>query len=290
MKRLAAPAFHELELFDACVDEMDEVGREVYVESRPNIRAVAEEFAAKSPAQTWCDLPRARHGHAEDIVAGKLSKRALTDLYKVGVVKSIGRPRHIYDQILVAAQGQCPYCAGIGAAQTLDHYLPKAKFPALSVHPLNLVPACHACNTDAGASFPESPNLQPIHPYLDKDCFFSERWINAEVVQSEPVVVIFFVAPPASWPSHDRQRARQHFEECSLKTRFSNQVAGELGPLIRQRKSSLSVFSSEQFAAHLRVVAEDDELLLNGWKRTMYLALSESDWFCSADFNSEAID
>ncbi|WP_336972216.1 HNH endonuclease [Alcaligenes sp. PF14] len=287
MKKLATPVFNELELFDACTAEMDDATRKTFTASRADIQAAAEEFSAHSSTWSWCDLPRARHGHKEDIIAGELSKGVLMDLYDENVVKSKGHPRNIYDQILVAAQGQCPYCAGIGSARTLDHYLPKAKFPALSVHPYNLVPACRDCNTDAGAGFPTSQDLQPIHPYLDKDCFFLERWIHAEVVHCEQVVVRFFANPPIHWPIIDQQRAKQHFEDCDLRNRFSNQVAGELTPLIRQRKSSLAVFSSDQFRAHLLTVAEETSLLLNGWKRTMYLALSESHWFCSANFNED---
>ncbi|WP_156414156.1 HNH endonuclease [Bordetella sp. N] len=285
MKKLTAPAFQELDIFDACADEMDNGARTIFTASRLDIQAAAYAFSAQSGTQAWCHLPRARHGHREDIIAGGLSKGDLMDLYDKGVIGSKGRPRDIHDQILVAAQGQCPYCAGIGTARTLDHYLPKAKFPALSVHPHNLVPACRDCNTDAGAGFPAAPELQPIHPYLDKDCFFLERWVYAEVIRCEPVAIRFFANPPGHWPAVDQQRARQHFADCGLKDRFSSQVAGEISPLILQRKSSLAVFSSAQFKAHLHVVAADHHLLLNGWKRTMYLALYENDWFCSADFN-----
>lgn len=287
MKRLTTPNFQALELFDACIDELDDVEKEVFNASRPEILSAASVFADHSATQTWYALPRARHGHKEDIVAGRLSKGDLMDLYDEGVVKSKGIPRDIYDKILVAAQGQCPYCAGIGTARTLDHYLPKAKFPALSVHPHNLVPACRDCNTDAGAGFPELLNLQPIHPYLDKDCFFLERWIHAEIIRCEPVVVRFFANPPVHWLVADQERAIQHFQDCNLRDRFSIQVAGELQPLILQRKSSLAVFSSDQFREHLRVISEDEGLLLNGWKRTMYFALCESDWFCSVDFNGD---
>lgn len=285
MKKLTIPPFKDLEIFDACLAEMDPITRNPFIESRINILATAEDFAAHSAIASWCHLPRARHGHREDIIAGKLSKGGLMDLYDEGVVKSKGDPRNIYDKILVAAQGRCPYCAGIGDAKTLDHYLPKAKFPGLSVHPYNLVPACRDCNTDAGAGYPTSLELQPIHPYLDKDCFFLERWVSAEVIFGSPPVIRFFSNPPHHWSDIDKKRATQHFSDCKLKVRFSNQVAGELGPLILQRKMSLAVFSQAQFEAHLRVIVEDDNLLLNGWKRTMYLALCESDWFCSVDFN-----
>lgn len=51
----------------------------------------------------------------------------------------------------------CPACLSadllerIGGRSSvdLDHYLPKAVYPALSVHGLNLVPICHLCNSNA---------------------------------------------------------------------------------------------------------------------------------------------
>lgn len=266
MKKLATPAFNVLDLFDACASEMDEVARQPFTASRAQIQLATDAFSAHSATQTWCQLPRARHGHGEDIITGSLSKSHLMNLYDEGVLKSKGRPRDIYDQILVAAHGQCPYCAGIGNARTLDHYLPKAKFPTFSVHPHNLVPSCRDCNTDAGAGFPTSPEFQPIHPYLDKDCFFLERWVHAEVIRCEPVVLRFFAAPPVHWSDIDQQRAKKHFVDCKLTDRFSSQVAGELSPLILQRKSSLAVFSTAEFRAHLRIVANDESLLLNGSK------------------------
>lgn len=285
MKRLPTPNVQALDLFDACVDEMGVAGKAVFNASRSSMQKAADNFSVHSRTHEWCNLPRARHGHREDVVAGELSKGDLVDLYDQGVIKSIGRPREIYDRILAGARGSCPYCAGIGSSRTLDHYLPKSKFPAFSVHPLNLVPACRDCNTDAGAGFPMLPNEQLIHPYLDLDFFFLERWVHAEVVRCEPIVIRFFAKPPIHWSRTDKARAKQHFGGCNLRDRFSSQVAGELSPLILQRKSTLSVFSSAQFKDHLRVAAEDGNLLLNGWKRTMYLALCESVWFCTADFN-----
>jgi 5-methylcytosine-specific restriction endonuclease McrA len=284
MKRLKLPPFSELELYDACIAEMVPESRTSFTVSREDMKFAASDFIARSATRTWCQLPRARHGHKEDIVVGALSKGSLMELYDEGVVKSKGLPRTIYDEILVAALGLCPYCADIGDAKTLDHYLPKAKFPGLSVHPYNLIPACRDCNTDAGAGFPMSEELQPINPYLDKDCFFLERWIHAEVIPCVPPVVTFFTSPPDHWLDIDKKRAKKHFKDCNLGTRFTKQVAGELGPLIGQRKKSLAVFSPAQFAEHLRVIVDDNSLLLNGWKRTLYLALSGSHWFCSVDF------
>jgi len=47
----------------------------------------------------------------------------------------------------------CPVCDGTwmektitGHVGSIDHFLPRSKYPALSVHPLNLLPVCVVCN------------------------------------------------------------------------------------------------------------------------------------------------
>lgn len=287
MKRLASPPHSPLDLYDACVSEAEGELKAHLAINRNSLDEAAQVFDAHSATKTWCDLPRARHGHREDIVIGTLSKGSLMDLYSSGVVGSTGAPRKIYDDIMVAAKGECPYCGGIGTPRTLDHYLPKSKFPAYSVLPRNLVPACRDCNTDAGAGFPNTPQNQPIHPYLDKDCFFNERWVYGEVHRSDPIVVTFTVTPPEHWADNDKQRATQHFAACGLAGRYSSRVAGDISPLILQRQSSLAQFSPDQFRDHLNIVSSDANLLLNGWKRTLYHALCSSDWFCDANFNDD---
>ncbi|WP_455179248.1 HNH endonuclease [Azospirillum melinis] len=210
----------------------------------------------------------------------------MKSLYEENVVKSKGQARKIYDEIYVSAHGNCPYCGEIGDVETLDHYLPKAYFPSFAVLPVNLIPSCNKCNKGTSGAFPLTPDLQPINPYLDDDHFFLERWITAEVLRIDPIVARFKAEPPTHWSDTDKSRAKQHFIDYKLQERFSKQVSGEVGPLLTQRKITLRDFSEDQFRDHLNIIVNDEDLLLNGWKRTLYLALCESDWFCKVDFNS----
>ncbi len=41
---------------------------------------------------------------------------------------------------------KCPLC-GVRDVTDLDHYAPRSIFPEYSVHPKNLIPTCHECNT-----------------------------------------------------------------------------------------------------------------------------------------------
>lgn len=291
MKRLNLPAYESTALFDASVAGLaNEALREKFEENRPKIVDAFQLYDENSQARTWCNLPRAAHGQPDAIVVGTLTKRELISLYSDGVVKSHGKPRKIYDQIKISAHGECPYCGGAGEMDeegelgTADHFLPKAYFPAYSVMPVNLVPACRLCNDGMRAGFPTDENLQPLHPYLDDDHYFAEKWLVGSVCPGKPLSLDFEVIPPVHWPEKDRRRVYAHFEACRLEKRYRSYVWPEIIPLISQRQTSLSNFSPDQFREHLAVTADEPCLPINGWKRVLYSALADSDWFCEEDF------
>lgn len=80
----------------------------------------------------------------------------------------VERYRAVNDELLV-----CPVCDGHQDYE-VDHFYPKAHYPALSCHPLNLVPVCVGCNrrTNKGEKKPldlagAHPASRWFHPYLD---------------------------------------------------------------------------------------------------------------------------
>ncbi|SHK54642.1 hypothetical protein SAMN05444000_1381 [Shimia gijangensis] len=287
MKKLNVPEYPSIELFDNGVEDLNAAALSpLFLANRQAVQDAYVDFHSETLTQTWSNLPKARHGHPTAIIVGGLSKENLVKLYDEGVVKSKGQARKIYDSIKLAAHDECPYCGGVGEIGSLDHYLPKARFPAYSVLPSNLVPACDVCNKGMGSNFPSNPNLQPLHPYFDAPHFFDEKWTIARVSQETPIVVSFDVAAPPGWSVKDQSRVAQHFEDCNLGERYRSRVWSELAPLISQRKSTLRMLDAIQFRAHLSVIATEPELPINGWKRTLYHALAASNWFCSADFTA----
>lgn len=291
MKKLSSPPFTSLELFDESVASLtDPLQREKFVANRTLVEERIDDFNAETVTKTWCNLPRVTLGNPGAIVVGTLSKEELVNLYDVGVVGSSGRSRDIYDKIKLAAHDECPYCGGIGdighdgKLGTADHYLPKSRFPVYSVLPINLVPACFVCNSSMGSNFAVTPDLQPVHPYLDEAHFFSEKWIHAVVKDVTPIEVDYSVAAPAHWTEVDRRRAAQHFLGCKLETRYRSRVHSELSPLVSQRKTTLKSLSAIHFRAVLESVANEIALPLNGWKRALYAGLVASAWFCDREF------
>jgi 5-methylcytosine-specific restriction endonuclease McrA len=57
----------------------------------------------------------------------------------------------------------CPMCGSLSSG-TIDHILPRALYPELSLFSLNLVPAC-GCNSRRI----NDVNVAPLHPYFDDD-------------------------------------------------------------------------------------------------------------------------
>jgi len=296
MKKLDPPACTASRLFDLCVDNVaDPALRGRLANEKHLVQTKYAEYEAHSKTQTWCELERALHGQDAQVIVGSLTKGELTALYSTSMVGSKGDARNEYDRIRLIARDECPYCGGCGemvamgeddeGIGTLDHFLSKARFPAFSIFPANLVPSCDVCNKGMGSSFPTDSNLQPLHPYLDSPHFFDEKWTTATVAEDVPVVVSFGVAPPAEWSAKDKLRVAEHFKNCKLPRRYRAKVASDLSSVIDQRQTVHRDLTPEAFREILSVVAQNVALPINGWKRTLYYGLVESDWFCSHDFN-----
>jgi hypothetical protein len=60
----------------------------------------------------------------------------------------------------------CPNCT-IEKVASLDHYIPKGKFPDFSVNPINLVPCCSTCNSKKKEKWRGDKNLLFINLYSD---------------------------------------------------------------------------------------------------------------------------
>jgi hypothetical protein len=197
-------------------------------------------------------------------------------------IKSKGRP--IYDEILAAPPNQtCPLC-GLGTVSSLDHYLPKSKFPVYSVTPNNLVPACNWCQIKKGEYYPQTEGKQLLHPYFDN--IDNDVWLEAEVVVGIPAGFSYFASPPNHWTPAAKERVASHLEKLNLSILFSCNAGSRLAE-IRGRLTKLyqNVGGYEAVREHL-----SEELLSieadhkNSWTAAMYRAAIDSDWFCDGGF------
>lgn len=281
MRALDEPLIEFSEVLGACFSGVSSSQEGVNLESiRPDLSLAAEEYQTKAPVANLHQIPPFI-GSKDCTVVGLVTRKALTGLYSTQMVPEHKVARRYYDILRASAPGSmCPFC-GVGVVSTLDHYLPKSKFPLLAVLPSNLVPCCKDCNTGKLAGIALSAEDQCLHPYYDHNHFTNEQWVFAHIEETNPATINYYVDPPADWTLIDRQRVEKHFNDFDLGGRYSIQAASELATLGHELLYDYQISGSEGVrAALIRKEQAARTQYINSWKVALYQALAESEWFC----------
>lgn len=174
----------------------------------------------------------------DNYVEGNLNKinqyrdRLLYNLYdRFHTIKEL---KNIYDSLLSdAVHEKCPYCCGINEPNTLDHYLPRAKYTQCSILLRNLIPSCTQCNSQYKST--KSKNFF-IHPYIDNEKIFNEQWIFATITSISPQIDIKYLCKaPDHWDEDMKEKVLSHYETFNLSERYEtcakNEIQGKLNTL-----------------------------------------------------------
>lgn len=176
MRFVEKPEFEALDTFQKCVASIhsDDL-RQRLTELEAKVVQEANNYAQKANNEELYTIPANLCDNVH-IAEGRVTKDQLKKVYTSQMVSSRKPSRVIYDKILSNTPlGKCPFC-GFGHASTLDHYLPKTKFPILSVLPLNLVPCCSDCNKGKNASIATTQEAQGLHPYFDHQHYINDQF------------------------------------------------------------------------------------------------------------------
>lgn len=276
MRKVNKPKFTSVEIFQKCISnytDIDKVSRLLsYIDK---IEYVSEEFDSKMQTTTI---------HTIEQLNEPQLKNDMKDVYDNKLVKA-GQPgRDIYDILIAAPKfGLCPFCAQ-SQSNTLDHLLPKAKYPYLTVTPLNLIPSCLPCNKRKSESFPSSAEDEPLNPYYDD--IESERWLTAVVKETIPPAIVFQVEAPSDWSTVKKKRVEAHFERFKLNLLFSANAAQQIS---FDHHSLYNVFITAGHGAGPNAVREKlleyaesyEKEYANSWQVALYYGLANNNWFCT---------
>jgi hypothetical protein len=220
-----------------------------------------------------------------DVVTGQVTKAELKGLYTFHLVPAAKPARQYYDYIMMRAPLRiCPFC-GFGQVTTLDHYLPKAKFPIFSIHPNNLVPSCSDCNKGKSAGIAITKEQQSIHPYFDQAHFINDQWLFARVIETSPATIRYYAQPPTNWSADDQARITNHFDGFKLAQRFCVQAGDELSNLRGELEIDFQINQQDGVKLALTKKLAGTRLQhTNSWKTAMYQTLANSNWYCSGGF------
>ena len=173
----------------------------------------------------------------------------------------------------------------MGHASTLDHYLPKTKYPQLSVVPINLVPSCKDCNTGKSTAVYFTAEEQSLHPYYDHHSFVNEQWLYAEVIHTKPASIRFYVQAPAHWDDISKARVQSHFRGFKLGSRYSIEASNQIACLREILSRHRELLGEEGVRQHLMIEAQANyQQHSNSWQTAMFQALADSDWYCNWGF------
>jgi len=284
--RLDKPAYTARESLNLCTEGISSVElKNRFNTGINNLCQLADTYCTEAIAGNLVVIASLPENTNDDfVVAEGITKKEFITLYEYYLRNKEKPGRAIYDLLMVSANEKCPYCGGIGRPKNLDHFMPKALYPQFSTIPLNLIPSCRDCNMDGkGKVFASVVKEQIIHPYLDKEIFFNERWISAQIKSYDPCSIEYYASPPSIWTSSDKERAKTHFHDFELSKRYSIQAAEELSILVDQRRGIMKNLSLIEFRRHLLSFVEAP-IFINHWKKIMYHCLSDDDEFCDYEF------
>lgn len=287
MRRLKKPKELVEDVFMNCLSNMRESDlKKRLISCNTLILAAAKEFEEKVVKQKLHTILRitvTNKTKLDKLVNGNVTVDEMKDVYTNKFVP-VGSPgRALYDKLFSAPSfGICPLCSH-REVETLDHHLPKAHYPTLSVTPSNLIPSCYKCNISKKTNCPNSSEQETLHPYFDD--IEDDEWLVAEVINSSPPIVKFSVQKPAKWSNLLFTRVKFHFNSLELNSLYSTQAAKELVRINHMLNKRLNEGGQVSVSKFLLEEAESSSMAsLNSWQSAMYRAIGNDKWYCSLGF------
>lgn len=136
-----------------------------------------------------------------------------------------------FKNLLLLDHNVCPYCDWYEieiAGVSIDHFLPKSKFPLFSIYPKNLVMSCPTCNDRIKRHYIKLPIF---HPYYDEVAnYFKFRLVNEEI----KISFLNGINPL------DKERANNFLSLFKIETRFNeNGMANKLEDFYRDIRNDV---------------------------------------------------
>ena len=281
MRSLPLPSVTSGDVISLCLSGITDISLQARVTSiSPMLIASAQDYIAGATAERLDQVPQV-------LSVGMVSKSELVSLYSSHLSATRGSARAVYDQLRNSAPNKkCPLC-GVGIVAVLDHHLPKARYPDLSVVPANLVPACHQCNDTKKAKYPSHSGEQTLHPYFDRR-LIETQWLSARIERGPPITISFYSNAPGSWPAVDRQRVQRHLDVCGLTMVFASNANDDLATLKATLEQLYERGGPEPVREYLEGERDRYSSRPNSWQLAMYDALAGDDWFFECGFENIA--
>lgn len=209
------------------------------------------------------------------------SKDDLLTLYKYQSKVAREIRENIKNQQVKTIISTCQNCT-IDSANSLDHILPKAKYPEFIINPKNLFPCCTTCNSYKLDSKEDETGQKFLNLYLDK--LPEIQYLFVDIIEDKygDIDFNFYLKNDQKEIPDDFFLVLQnHYEKLHLFERFklkSIEYVSELESKISAFQRSLSL---KNIIQNLTIAIEDEKIAYghNHWKCILEIELIENELF-----------
>lgn len=247
MKRMNKPNDNAMEVFTLCISKVKNVNLKRNLgDIKQLINQAAIEYDEHAQNADLYRVPQSIN------INDNITKVVMEKVYTQRMAKASSPGRNVYDRLRSSAE-------------------------------FNLIPACSDCNKDKLDVVALDKESQTLHPYYDNVTEY--QWLFAEVIEGEPASAHFYTRNVPEYDDVLNSRIRNHFEIFKLNSLYVSQ-SGALLSNLRYRVIDLyERGGSEAVTDYFCAEAESRvRYCLNSWETAIYLALSESEWYCNGGF------
>lgn len=222
------------------------------------------------------------YAYEDEAVLYGWDEKEVESIYRNKFRRKKSAGRFYYEKLRkISADGKCQICL-YGAADSLDHYLPKESYPSLAISAHNLIPCCLSCNGKKSTYKPKSAGDQTIHFKFDR--FYESNWLEANY--NHGVRRVIFSPNTVNYPegSIAHKRISNHLKVHGLYELYEALALKEIRELVMRAnkyKSSLrAVVNSE-----IELISDNEQYFpqstftFNQWKIATFKALLKSEEF-----------
>lgn len=178
------------------------------------------------------------------------------------------------------SEARCQYC-GIDETSTLDHYLPKTRFPEFSMLAINLIPSCSRCNLLKGDRWLLDGKRSVLNLYFDTIPLDRFLFAKIDFLMDSPRMD-FFLQKPDSVSTALFQIIRVHFDTLNLSSRFRRLINEIFSEVTIEIRNAVSV--DDKLILSLladKAVNQASVYGVNNWRSAAWHAIAESPKFVS---------
>lgn len=198
----------------------------------------------------------------------------------------VGRPlrdlrSHLFS-LTAPSHYRCPFCARAKVA-TLDHFLPKGKFPEYAVMAVNLVPVCERCNLLKGEELDTVDGILLFHAFLES--FPDVAILKADVAVGQTVSVTYRIEKPTFLDATTYARVVKQFTVLDLLEYYKAEAISEMADQVETYTVMGETLGKEGLKSLLESLAvAPGTVNVNHWKAVLFRALSLSDEFLDGGY------